>query len=313
MNSSSGDRRTRGGFNLQPILGACVLASYKGKQRTVKKSSSFSDLFYEAGRTAFLGIHGLGGAPKEIQYLAKKLHHAGITSSVPVLPGHESLASLKTIHWDAWIDFLEERLIALSEKHGSIFIGGLSSGTWMALALAIKQPKRVAGLILYSTIYYYDGWNQGPLGFLLVWLALHTPMQRFYSFHTDNPPFGVKDTKLQRIIAVRAKSADGIDTMKAGYSTMPAHCFAQMHSLRDWVKPRLGTILHPTLLLHSKEDDLTSIRSSELVMKQLGSKDKRLISLDDCYHLITLDKQKHLVAQATIDFIERHRLDLLSI
>lgn len=291
-----------------PMLGQVNLSLGVREQQKITTTPAFADLFLEAGKTAFLGIHGLGGAPKELEYLGKRLYRSGITVSAPLLPGHESASALKKARWPLWAGFLEERLDALFERHGPVFVGGLCSGAWLALALAAKKPHQVAGLVLYSTTYYYDGWNNGRLGAAWVWLALYTPIRWFYSFPTERPPYGIKDARLQRLIAAHARHADGTDAMKAGFSAIPAPCFGQMHGLRAWVRPHLAAIHHPALLLHSREDDLTSIKSSEYVLHRLGSQDKRLIALDDCYHLITLDKQKHLVAQATTDFIVQHSL-----
>lgn len=266
------------------------------------------DLCFSAGNTAFLGIHGLAGAPKELEYLAKRLRDADITCEVPVLPGHGgTITDLKGVGWRDWLDFLEKRLLALHEKHGPVFVGGLCSGALLALALAVRQPKLVKGLILYSTTYFYDGWNSGPLGQWGVLFVLYSPMRWFFSFPNVRPPFGVKDPRLQRLIAAHLKRTSiNHGVMQAGYSQIPAKSFAQMESLKHWVRRRLGNIHQPTLLMHSVADDMTSIRSSELVLKHLGSEDKKLLRLNDCYHMITLDQQKRCVAKETIGFIHQH-------
>jgi esterase/lipase len=41
------------------------------------------------------------------------------------------------------------------------------------------------------------------------------------------------------------------------------------------------------------------------LLEHIGSSDKALIMLDDSYHMIVIDKQKDLVAQETVKFLNR--------
>jgi carboxylesterase len=66
----------------------------------------------------------------------------------------------------------------------------------------------------------------------------------------------------------------------------------------------LREILTPSLLFHSLEDDLTSFRSSKFILENLTASQKRLILLEDCYHLITVDKKKSEVIQETVAFLK---------
>ena len=68
------------------------------------------------------------------------------------------------------------------------------------------------------------------------------------------------------------------------------------------VKRELPTITTPALLLHSREDDLTSIKNPDYVEAKIGSKIVRKIILDDSYHMMTIDNQKDRVAEETIKF-----------
>lgn len=48
---------------------------------------------------------------------------------------------------------------------------------------------------------------------------------------------------------------------------------------------------------------MTSPRNATLVYEGIASKEKRLVLFDDCYHVLTVDKQKHLVVDALTDFL----------
>jgi carboxylesterase len=59
------------------------------------------------------------------------------------------------------------------------------------------------------------------------------------------------------------------------------------------------------LILQAREDDITGPRNGELVYNDIASIQKLLILLDDCYHVITVDKQKKAVADHLIEFFAR--------
>ena len=54
-------------------------------------------------------------------------------------------------------------------------------------------------------------------------------------------------------------------------------------------------------MVHSLEDTLTSEHNAIEIYKRLGSKDKRLIFLSGCDHVMTLDLRKEDVAQLVLD------------
>ena len=50
--------------------------------------TNFDSQFIRAGRTGFLLIHGLGGTPMELRYVAQRLAKEGHTVYCPLLDGH---------------------------------------------------------------------------------------------------------------------------------------------------------------------------------------------------------------------------------
>jgi esterase/lipase len=38
-------------------------------------------------------------------------------------------------------------------------------------------------------------------------------------------------------------------------------------------------------------------------MERIGSRDKRLVILEDCYHIVTMDREKERVARECINFL----------
>jgi carboxylesterase len=63
-------------------------------------------------------------------------------------------------------------------------------------------------------------------------------------------------------------------------------------------------VITPVLLIHAREDDVTSLRSPQWVESVVGSKLVRSIVLDDSYHMVTLDNQRDVVARETLQFFD---------
>ncbi len=58
------------------------------------------------------------------------------------------------------------------------------------------------------------------------------------------------------------------------------------------------------LLIHSIDDDTSTVANAEVVHNRIGSTVKRKIFIDDCYHIITMDNERELVARETRWFFE---------
>ena len=76
-----------------------------------------------------------------------------------------------------------------------------------------------------------------------------------------------------------------------------------MHALADHID-RIGKSIHqPTLILHARDDDMSHPRNAERLQRALAGPTE-LHLLDDCYHMIHVDRQRARVGQLTADFFE---------
>src|SRR5262245_20930738 len=95
--------------------------------RTTRKSSMDQTIRLSGGRLGFLLIHGLGGTPLEMRYVAQGLAQAGHTVHVPQLAGHcGSSEELKATRWADWYATVEEEHNLLKERCDGVVVGGLS-------------------------------------------------------------------------------------------------------------------------------------------------------------------------------------------
>lgn len=249
------------------------------------------------GPEAVLLIHGLTGTPTEMRFVAKQLAAAGFTVYGMQLAGHcGSEDDLLNTCWQDWYASVEAAYDAIAAKHATVFAAGLSMGAVLALLLAARRPGAVKGLALYSTTLWYDGWTIPKLHFLLP-LFLYTPLGLKYRF-VETWPYGIKDERLRaRVVA----SMEAGDSAAAGTLGMAGRSLRELRRLVAVLKDELAKVTAPTLILHATHDDVTSTRNADYVERHVGGPVRKVL-LDDCYHMITVDRQRHEVARESVEF-----------
>ena len=70
------------------------------------------------------------------------------------------------------------------------------------------------------------------------------------------------------------------------------------------VKRELGNIRQNAIIFHPREDDQSDLSNTLLLQRRLGGMVETTV-LDDCYHMVTLDKQRNFVVDRTVDFARR--------
>ncbi len=246
-------------------------------------------------------FHGLTGAPAELQAVSRALRRAGYEVETPMLPGHgaDEKTLVKT-GWKDWLGAAEEELIRLSDASGGpVFVGGLSMGAVLALALAQRHPERVKGLAILAATLKYDGFNCPSYAPWLLPLGAKTPAIRFYRF-MERPPYGVKDVRMRAKIEEMMFSGSSTD---AGLPFMPGRSLAQNLKLVAMVEQRLEDVVAPALVVHSVEDDVTDIKNARRLAESLAGPVETLW-LENSYHLVTVDQERVKVAQAVIQFFD---------
>jgi carboxylesterase len=252
---------------------------------------------HPGGPEAVLLIHGLTGTPTEMRFVGKQLAAAGFTVYGMQLAGHcGSEDDLLETGWTDWYASVEAAWSEIAKRHDTVFAAGLSMGAVLALMLAARHPGAIKGLALYSTTLWYDGWTIPKLQFLLP-LFLYTPLGLKYRF-VETWPYGIKDERLRaRVVA----SMESGDSAAAGNMGMAGRSLRELRSLVAHLKRELPRVTVPTLILHAKDDDVTSVKNAEYVERRVGGPVRKVL-LDDCYHMITVDRQRHRVARESIDF-----------
>ena len=95
----------------------------------------------------------------------------------------------------------------------------------------------------------------------------------------------------------------------AGAATLRVRDLLQARVLMSDVRRRLPDITAPTLLLHARDDDAASPRSAFEVARRVSANEVRCVILSDCYHMISIDREKQRVLTELRGFLQRDSQD----
>jgi carboxylesterase len=257
-------------------------------------------VFFPGGRLGVLLIHGLGGTPTELRFVAQSLARAGHTVSCVQLAGHcGTPEELRRSTWAEWYASVEEAHDRLREHCDVIVAGGLSMGGILALLLAQRRPESVHGLLLYAPTLKLDGWS-------MPWYSRVLPFVRPSALMPsvdlpEHEPYGLKDERVRSLVV---STMLGGDSSQAGLFSTPLRSFANFNQLVALVKPDLDKVRQPALIVHPRDDDMASLKNAQYLQAHLGGLVDTVV-LDDSYHMVTLDQQRQIVADRSTEFVAR--------
>lgn len=243
-------------------------------------------------------VHGLTGAPAEMRLVARQLHRRGFSVYAPLLAGHgENEAVLRKSRWENWLDSVEAASDLMGERCDAVFAAGICVGGKLAMMAAERNPMSIRAVAVYSPCFHYDGWDVPR------YYALFSPHIRWISFipfigrlnFRETPSLGIKDERMRRMVA--GMNGEGM------LETFPGRGLIEMHDLGRALKARLPDMRTPTLIVHSREDDLSGPSHAQYIAANIGGR-RELRWLDDSYHMIHVDRQHRHVADMTAEFFE---------
>jgi carboxylesterase len=249
------------------------------------------------GPHAALVLHGLCGSPLEVRFVARLLHRAGFTVSMPMIDGYSMGSQPKK--WTDWLAGADEVYQRLSARYKSVSVGGLSVGATLALALA-QHRRDIPCVAAWSATLDYDGWLM-PWYRWLFELCYHLGLAGHYVYR-ETDPYGLKNEKWRARVADAMRRSGG---SSAGPAAIPAEFLYQSIVLGRHVERHLSKVSADTLVVHSADDETASPRNADVIYAGIASAHKRKIMLGDSYHIITMDNERDLVARETIRFFQQ--------
>ncbi len=262
------------------------------------QSFKLQDGSHHIRKVGVLLIHGLAGSPAEVRYVANGLARSGYSVSCPMLAGHGGTeADLEATTWADWLASCETALARLRRDCDTVVAGGLSTGAILALMLAAKHPSLVQATALYSPTLWLSGWAI-PHYAKLFSIIRTKRLARLFRF-SDRAPHGIKDDRVRDVIMKAMRAADGT---QSGLLNTPGIAMLEHRRLVAAVKPLLGLITQPALVLHPRDDDMAGLDNAYFLQRRLKGRVEMTV-LDDSYHMITIDRQRQIVVDRTEAFI----------
>ena len=255
-------------------------------------------------RVGVLLVHGLTGTPTEMRVLAKGLNKQGFTIYGVQLAGHcGTMQDLVATRWTDWLASVESGLQRFAQHVDHVVVGGLSMGALLSLAVAERYPDQVAGVCALSTTFRYDGWSipaYTRLAFLLpLFRALGIGRHRVFM---EAPPYGIKDEALRARIVEQMHSGD---SAAAGLPGNPWWSIIELRALSAHVLRQLDRLHSPCLVIHAKNDDISSVSNAHDIQRGASNAHVELVLLDNCYHMITIDRERRTVIARMNEFVAR--------
>ncbi|HEY1229889.1 MAG: alpha/beta fold hydrolase [Streptomycetaceae bacterium] len=234
---------------------------------------------HDGGRIGFLLSHGFTGTPQSMRPWAEYLAEAGLTVSVPLLPGHGTRwQDMQLTTWPDWYAELDRAFEALRARCDHVFVGGLSMGGTLALRLAEQRGADIAGLVLVNP-----------------------------SVHADDPRLKALPV-LKHLVA--SLPGIGSDIRKEGvtelaYPRMPLKPLHSLAKLWPLVLAGLPQVTQPVLLFRSPQDHVVAPANAETVLARISSTDVTTEVLADSYHVATLDNDAERIFSGSLEFVRR--------
>jgi carboxylesterase len=251
------------------------------------------------GRVGVLLLHGLCGTPTEMRFVANGLARAGYTVHCPQLAGHCGTEDdIKNTTWQDWYVSAEAALIEIRKECDIVIVGGLSTGAVLSLLLAANHPDMVQGTALFAPTLWLNGWLI-PWHARLFRMVFSKRVANMIGF-PDLHPHGIKDQRIRDFIQSALFSGD---SSTAGLPNTPGGAVLEHRRLVNATKRRIGDIHQPALIVHPREDDYADLDNAWYLQRNLkGMVD--MVVLEDSYHIVTVDRQRHVVVDRATTFVE---------
>ncbi|RKQ35891.1 alpha/beta hydrolase [Oceanobacillus halophilus] len=233
--------------------------------------------FYLKGNdVGVLVIHGFTGTTQSMRFLGERIAEAGYTVYGPRLKGHGTTPeNMEKASFKDWINNVEGGLEKLKETCSTIFVTGLSMGGTLTLYLAEKHPE-IKGVMPINA-------------------AINMP-----DMNDNYEQLSKGDTRFVEGIGSDIKQENVIEL---AYKRTPVKSMSDLMELSKQVRENLGKVTSPSLIFKSEVDHVVPPENSVEIYNRISSENKSIVELKNSYHVATLDNDKELISEKSIEFI----------
>jgi carboxylesterase len=236
-------------------------------------------------RTAVLVCHGFTAQPKTVDYLASFLQRAGFAFEIPVLRGHGSRPEdLVGVRWQDWLEDAMAAYERLEAKADRVLVVGHSMGALIAANVVVRYPEVPALVMVAPALQFVNP--------AVKFLPLLGGIVKFW----NGGPSGIVDP------ALRAQSIAEAVT----YKRFPVKAFKELWDLAQLTPKELEKIRCPTLVIHSRVDEVIPASAAELAVRSLGTQDRRLKWFERSSHEMFWDLERDELCETIVKFLLEH-------
>ena len=234
--------------------------------------------FMGGGSSGVLLVHGFTGLPAELFLLGEFLNRQNFTVLCPRLAGHGTDENdLMRTTKDDWINSVLDGFHILRGVCEKIFVVGHSMGGLLTLTLAVE--KNLSKIVtLAAPIFIDDGLGLENL-----------PPKEFCGNAC--------------IVQPRRKLNDVPQAANEVYKKTPLVSVHELVGLIDDAKNFLPKVTAPILIMHGEDDHTAQPRSARFIMDNVGSPDKKIITVPNSGHLLPLDENRDFVFDGVLNFL----------
>lgn len=226
-----------------------------------------------------LVIHGFTGSPQTMRPVADALVAEGFSVELPRLPGHGTdMEDMTGTTFDDYAATVEVTYADLASRVRAVAVVGLSMGGTLAAWLTARHPE-IAGTVFVNAAV-------APIDPAMIEVV----EQMLEAGETIAPGVG-------------SDIADP-DASEDAYEGSPLGPLKSLAEAIIELQPRLADIACPVLIMTSTNDHVVEPEASDVLAGAVSGPVER-IALERSYHVATLDYDRQLVIDSTIDFVKK--------
>jgi carboxylesterase len=244
--------------------------------------------FFAPGRApCVVAFHGFGGTIAEIRPPLDALAKEGFAVEGALLPGHGTgVEKLQDLTFDDWVGASRQRVHKALAEHGRVVLLGFSLGTLVALQLASEKPAGLVGLVILGNALTLRGYSSVPLG---LWERAGWRMPDAYM----TKPFAGD-------VVDKSASASIVT-----YDRHPLRAALEVYRAGVRVRPVVGEVTCPTLILHGRRDVVCSWKNATWLAEHIGAKDLTVRIFERSAHVLACDGERGEVVREVVRFVRR--------
>lgn len=269
------------------------------RARTLPRSDTRNGSgFRNSPKTGVLMLHGLGGSPAELYPLVIELKQQGYVVEAPLVPGLGMGTDMGAdLTWQDWERAALEQFDGLAKRCDVVHVCGFCGGALLAGLIAARRHSALGDLILISPTFHGNGWAV-PRSLQLFRLVTHRWLARLFTFH-EREPFGLKD---ERIRAVVIRMLNSTHRPEERIFEISGIKMMEFNKLARAAAKRLRDVTARTLIVHPREDDVSSLANAEKAARGIAGRVEIRV-LPDCYHVVLLDRSRAIAVQMISSFL----------